>query len=112
MSIAYQRLRKDIQEHLSLGQSSEVHRLLQHLRAFETNPASLGGIVPPCLHAPQTGGEVHETIDLTEDKVIVDLDTFIIDVLLLKVVKPDPDATSTSTVRPPTTAIKCEQGEC
>ena len=109
MSTAYRRLRERIQEHLRLAQPREVHRLLRQLRDFETNPASLGGVLHPGSRGrQQDGGEVAEMIDLTDDKVIVDLDTFIIDVVLLKVVKPDPDVPSTSTARPSGPAIKCE----
>jgi len=85
----YDALRKKIAELDKQNDVVAVWHLLRQLRAWETRPPSLGG----AALTGSTDAEVTETIDLTKEENALDVDEFINDVLLTKVVivKPDPD---------------------
>ena len=85
----YDALRKEIAELDKKKDVVAVWHLLRQLRAWEMRPPSLGG----AALAGNSDAEVTETIDLTKEVNAIDADTYIIDVLLTKVVqiKRDPD---------------------
>ena len=98
------------------GAHGEIHRLLKELRQWEIRPPSLGGAQPACLRGDDGGGgggsagTVVEVIDLSGDDggvAYVDVDSYIIDVLLLKVVKSEA-ATARSAAPAASHAVKAE----
>jgi hypothetical protein len=85
------KLRKAIAGLEKSGDRAEILRLLCQLRAWETHPPALGGVAFP--GTTDTAG-ANEVIDLSDEGGIVglDVDQYIIDVLLVRVVKPEPGA--------------------
>lgn len=92
----------ELRKQLKLLQRQQAHgdiyRLLRQLRDWEICPPGLGGNVPKALRGIGGGGasssEVVEVIDISDETVIVDVDTYIIEVLLVKevIVKQDLDS--------------------
>ena len=78
----YDALRKQIAELEKKKDKIGVWHLLRQLRAWEMRPPSLGG----AAIAGSSDADVTETIDLTKEINAVDVDSYIIDVLLTKVV--------------------------
>jgi hypothetical protein len=85
------RLRKRIRQLGKQGACEEMISLLHGLREWELRPPALGGSVPNALRTAgaDTSG-VTEVIDISDDATIIDVDSYIIEMLLVKVVKADP----------------------
>ena len=101
-------LRKRIKELEKKEQHSEIYQLLDKLSRFEMKWGAF-----PMGKQGKNDGEVEEIIDLTDDHEIIEVDTYIIDVLLVAVVKPDPDAPPLVAIKPdpdapPLVAVKTE----
>jgi hypothetical protein len=85
-SPGFVKLKQEILALEDRGDRPRALELLRALREWEQWPQSLGGAQPPWERGA-AGGECTETIDLTaDDPDVVDVDTYIIDVLLTKVV--------------------------
>ncbi|KAH8046166.1 hypothetical protein JL720_16456 [Aureococcus anophagefferens] len=86
-------LRKTIQR---LEQSREadkheqIYQLLKELNRWQTRPPSLGGALPSWQRGSHDA-TVSEAIDLTVEENAIDVDSYIIDVLLVGVLRPKPD---------------------
>ncbi|GMI39885.1 hypothetical protein TeGR_g9470 [Tetraparma gracilis] len=86
----FKALKKEIEKLRREGDREEIFRLLKGLAAWEMDPVR--NCVPGTKRAAG-GGYVAEVIDMTKgDPEVIDVDTFILEVLLMKVVKADPDA--------------------
>ena len=91
----WRELRKRVRTLEKVQAHEEIHRLLKQLRDWELCPPSLGGRMPEAL----SGGagmcrEVAEVIDISDETVIIDVDTYILEVLIVREVKPDPEKSS------------------
>mmetsp|Transcript_5701 Transcript_5701/g.12043 ORF Transcript_5701/g.12043 Transcript_5701/m.12043 type:complete len:161 (-) Transcript_5701:72-554(-) len=91
-------LKKEIQKLQKLGKRGEarIYSLLKGLRDWEMKPRNQP------FPGSRSDGDVDEIIDLTtneEEKEIVDVDAFILNVLLVNVVKRDPDAIIPSIIK-------------
>ena len=113
-SVGFRALRARIKALERRGAHGEIHRLLKELRQWEIRPPSLGGAQPACLRGDDenggSSGAVVEVIDLSGDGggvAYVDVDSYIIDVLLLKVVKSEA-ATARSAAPAATHGVKAE----
>jgi hypothetical protein len=92
-SRGFEQLRKHIKVLEKRKDHREIFRLLCDLKQWETTPPSLGGKAHPAdAMAGKTGGDAGKDdpvviyeIDLTDDTLILDVDTFICDVLLMNV---------------------------
>ena len=109
-SVGFRALRARIKALQRRAAHGEIHRLLKELRQWEIRPPSLGGAQPACLRGDDenggSSGAVVEVIDLSGDDCI-DVDSYIIDVLLLKVVKSEA-ATALSAAPAAMHAVKAE----
>jgi len=96
----WKQLRKRIKTLQKAHAHQEIHRILRELRQWEIRPPGLGGTMPGSLSCgPSTRSEVTELIDVSgNDAEVVDVDTYILDLLLVKEVKPDPEGSSSHTV--------------
>lgn len=74
----------------------EIYRLLLQLKEYLIHNRPV-----PFMQTPNRSDEVNETIDLSnlEDPKIIDVDKYIMDVLLVKTVKADPNAVSEATTQ-------------
>lgn len=83
-------LRKRIRQLEKQGAREEIFSLLHELREWELRPPALGGSVPNALRTAgaDTSG-VTEVIDISDEATIIDVDSYIIEMLLVKVVKAD-----------------------
>ena len=93
-SPGFRALRGEICALEKAGEHARIWHLLRQLRAWEERPPSLGGALPPCLRGTSDDDGAQEVIDVSDEHQIIDVDSFITDVLLVDVraVKPDPDA--------------------
>lgn len=73
----------------------EIYRLLLQLKDWQIHNR-----LAPCLRTNANEREVSETIDLSNisEPEIIDIDTYILDVLLVKIVKADPDGAAAEVV--------------
>lgn len=95
----WKKLRKRLKALEKAQDYQEIYRLLRQLRELELCPPGLGGHMPEALRSGAcSSGEVAEVIDLSDEAVIIDVDSYIIEVLLVKVVKPDPARSSTHVI--------------
>ena len=69
----------------------QIYQLLRELNALQMRPPSLGGVLPSWQRGSTEESAVTEVIDLSAEDVVVDVDTYIIDVLLVGVLRPKPD---------------------
>ncbi|KAK7242439.1 hypothetical protein SO694_0015908 [Aureococcus anophagefferens] len=70
---------------------NKIYQLLRELNAWQTRPPSLGGSLPSWQRGLAEESAVTETVDLTAEETVIDVDTYIIDVLLVGVLQPKPD---------------------
>ena len=70
---------------------NKIYQLLRELNAWQTRPPSLGGSLPSWQRGSAEESAVTETIDLTAEETVIDVDAYIIDVLLVGVLQPKPD---------------------
>ena len=102
-------LKARIRKHENSGDHAAIFYLLKQIKDWQMRP---GGAAPPAmrLHMPAgSSSDVAETVDLSEPeppRVTVDLEQWITEVLLVAVVKSDPDAAAAWRER--TSAVKQE----
>ena len=94
----YKELKQQIQKLEINNDDKGIYRLLKELRRFEVSRTPISSFV---RGDDDEDDEVTEIIDLTgilddDDDGVIDVDTFIIDFLLVEVIKPDPDAVPSS----------------
>ena len=71
-------LRKRVEALRKQGAHEEIHRLLLQLREWELRPPGFGGLMPAALSTRKHDvSEVHEVIDISDEAVIVDVETYI-----------------------------------
>ena len=90
----YKQLKRQIQKLEKDNDVNGIYRLLKALRRFEVERAPISSFI---CGDNDGDDEVTEIIDLTcvpdnDDDDVIDVDNFIIDFLLVKVIKADPDA--------------------
>ena len=97
----YEELKRQIQKLENDNDDKGIYRLLKGLRRFEVERIPISSFIRGDDKDDEDDkdddddDEVTEIIDLTsipDDDAVIDVDTFIIDYLLVEVIKPDPDA--------------------
>ena len=92
----YKELKRQIQKLEKDNDDKEIYRLLKGLRRFEVERTPISSFIRGDNGDDDDGDdEVKEILDLTgipDDNDVIDVDSFIIDFLLVEVIKPDPDA--------------------
>ena len=87
----YKELKRQIQKLVEKGNHDMgIYRLLKGLQRFDVKGTPLSSFV-----RVDDDDEVEEILDSTgmpDDDDVIDIDSFIIDYLLVEVIKPDPDA--------------------
>jgi len=91
----WQALRKRVKALEQAQGHQEIYRLLRQLRDWELCPPGLGGRMPEALSSGAGSGGVAEVIDISDEAVIIDVDTYIIDMLVVSDVKKDPESLPT-----------------
>ena len=110
----YKELKQQIQKLEINNNDKGIYRLLKELRRFEVSRIPISSFV---CGDDDEDDEVTEIIDLTGilddgDDGVIDVDTFIIDFLLVEVIKPDPDAVPpSSTYELPQQQLKEAKGD-
>lgn len=89
-SRGFRELRKTIKGLEKDKDHNQIYSLLRELRTWEERPPTLGGALPSFMRGDSTE-EVTEAIDLTVEVYTIDVDTYIIDTLLVGVMTPKPD---------------------
>jgi hypothetical protein len=96
-SDGYKKLKKQIQTLQKKKKHTEIYRLLRQLRDYEIHNQARP---PECLRSlgETTTSDVQEVVDLTaDDEEVIDVDKYILDVLLVNIVKADPDGIAETT---------------
>jgi len=70
-----------------VGDRAEAYSLLRQLRDWEMSSVARGLPMPAALRSDDDTVEVTETVDLTNDDEPIDIDSFIIDVLIVREVR-------------------------
>ena len=94
--------------HLRGDDKEQALLIMRVLRYFERYPRMLGGPLPPWETCMFGDGEVGDLVDLTADEI--DVESFVNDVLVTKVVKAEPGAGGAA-LAPASYPVKQEQGE-
>ena len=84
-SAGYKALRKTIGHLKRTGDRAEILRLLHMLRDWEMRSAARGLPLPPALRDPSM--EIAEVVDIADEQEPIDVDAFILDVLIVKEVR-------------------------